>query len=80
MRKLLKNIVLCNICKANKIQNGKYHIDDSEYKEYFERIDLQKILQKQNEVSRDIRNGYIWVLSTCIFVIAEYNFALLLDE
>lgn len=80
MRSVLQHIVLHNICKANKIQNGMYHISDNEYKKRFEELDLEAILQKQNEVSRDLQDGYIWVLSTCVFIIAEYNFSLVVDS
>ena len=52
---------------------------DKEYRQCFERLDLDKILQMQNEVSRDIQNGFVWVLNTCVFGIAYYNFSLVLE-
>lgn len=78
MRYMIKQIVIHNICKANKIQNGVYQISCDEYKQCFEQLDLERILQIQNEASRDEQNGYIWVLNTCVFVIADYNFSLVL--
>ena len=31
-------------------------------------LDLVKILEEQNESSRNEENGYIWVLCTCIMI------------
>ncbi len=78
MRWMFQQIVIQNICKANKIQNGIYQIEKTKYKVCFEQLDLEKILSIQNEVSRDVENGYIWVLNTCVFIVADYNFSLLL--
>ena len=80
MRNMFKQIVIHNLCKANKIQNGEYQIAPVEYKHCFEQLDAEQILQKQNEASRDVLNGYIWILNTCVFLIADYNFALVIDE
>lgn len=77
MRNMFQQIVIHNICKANKIQNGKYQISSNEYRSYFDKLDLEEILYRQNEISRDSQNGYIWVLSTCVFIVAEYNFSLI---
>ena len=79
MRNILKQIIWHNISKANKIQFGQYQIPANQYKEYFERLDLTKILEKQNLASRDAVTGFIWVLNTCLFFIAEYNFKLIED-
>lgn len=37
-------------------------------------LDLVKILEEQNESSRNEENGYIWVLCTCIMFLGEYKF------
>lgn len=79
MRGIFRKIIYHNICKANRIQNGQYHIAADKYKECFERLDLAEILRIQNDVSQDINRGYIWVLNTCIFFVAEYNFALVME-
>lgn len=55
---------------GNQIPEGKY-------REYFERLDLTKILKEQNLVSTDQEKGFIWVLNTCVFFVAEYNFNLI---
>ncbi len=78
MRKLFVQIILQNICKANKIQNGTYDISDGQYKTCFDKLDLCRILHKQNEVGRDRENGYIWILNTCVFIIPDYHFDLVL--
>lgn len=76
MRKMFIQIIRQNICKANHIQNGKYNLEEDKYKQYFEQLDLIEILNSQNLASQDEQNGFIWVLSTCVFVIPEYNFSL----
>lgn len=80
MRYMFQQIIEHNICKANKIQYHQYEIPREKYKEYFERIDLTEILKIQNLSSRDEKNGLIWVLNTCVFFIAEYNFNLLMES
>lgn len=79
MRGIFKEIIYHNICKANRIQNNQYHIAEDKYKECFEDLDLTEILRIQNDASQDINLGYIWVLNTCIFFVAEYNFALVVE-
>lgn len=74
-RNLFAEIIRHNICKANRIQNGEYNVDTDKYKEYFHNIDLGVILEKQNECSCS-ESGFIWVLNTCVFVVADYNFSL----
>lgn len=76
MREMFRQIVIHNVCKANKIQNGLYEIPNRDYRACFEQLDLDEILRIQNEVSRENQNGYIWILNTCVFVIADYNFSL----
>lgn len=78
MRRIFSQIVYHNICKANKIQNNQYQIEDARYKQCFEELDLTKILRVQNISSRDVNTGFIWVLNTCVFFVAEYNFALVI--
>ena len=79
IRGILKQIIYHNISKANRIQYGQYQIPDNNYKEYFERLDLTEILKVQNLASKDNITGFIWVLNTCIYFIAEYNFRLVMD-
>lgn len=78
VRNLFKRIIAQNIWRANYIQSNQHEIDDSQYKTCFEQLDLVKILQVQNTSSRDTVTGFIRVLNTCVFIIAEYNFKLVL--
>ena len=79
MREMFQKIIIYNICKANRIQKDKYQLRKMEYKESFEVLDFTEILRRQNISSRDLVNGYIWVLSTCVFFVAEYNFSLVAE-
>ena len=79
IRGVFKQIIYHNISKANRIQYGLYQIPKNKYKEYFERLNLTEILKMQNLVSKDSALGFIWVLNTCIYFIAEYNFRLVTD-
>ena len=79
IRGVLKQVIFHNISKANRIQYGQYQIPENKYKEYFERLDLTEILKIQNLASKDNIMGFIWVLNTCIYFIAEYNFKLVMD-
>lgn len=74
-RNLFVEIIRHNICKANRIQNGEYDIETAKYKECFVNIDLGTILEKQNESSH-FDSGFIWILNTCVFVVADYKFSL----
>ena len=79
MRDIFKQVIYHNISKANRIQYEQYQIPENKYKEYFERLDLTEILKVQNFVGKDSAIGFIWVLNTCIYFIAEYNFRLAMD-
>ena len=73
MRKVFQEIVCHNIRKAAKIQNE----EENDLRKQFEQLDLSEILDVQNEISRDVEKGFIWVLSTCVLVIPDYNFKLI---
>lgn len=79
IRGVFKQVIYHNICKANRIQYGQYEIPENDYRQYFERLDLTEILKAQNLASKDKITGFIWVLNTCIYFIAEYNFKLVMD-
>lgn len=79
VRNLFIEIIYHNICKANSIQKGVYEITLEQYKECFKSINLGTILDEQNSVS-STDNGFIWVLNTCVFVVADYNFSLVQRE
>ena len=75
IREVFQQIICHNICKADKIQNQEMD-EQEELQEKFERIDLTQILNVQNEASKDEETGFIWVLSTCTFLIPDYNFGI----
>lgn len=77
MRDIFKQIIRHNILKACRIQQEEYEVSPELYKDNFEKVDLDKILKIQNQSSRDIQNGYIWILNTCVFFIADYKFELI---
>lgn len=81
MRTLFQQIILINMDKAYRVQYGKDLYDNStlDYKEKYNVLDDRVILDKQNKESRDKEDGYIWVLNTCIMLVAEYNFRLLTE-
>ena len=80
MRDIFRQIIYHNICKANKIQNGQYYVENDKLKTCFEQLDLTEILKIQNTFSQDVNTGVIWVLNTCVFFVAEYNFTLAMQE
>ena len=75
MRKVLQEIVCHNIRKAAKVQ--KIDVNENDIRKQFDRIELFEILNIQNEVSRNLEKGFIWVLNTCVLLIADYNFNLI---
>lgn len=79
VRNLFVEIIYHNICKANRIQKGVYEITSEQYRECYESIDLGTVLDEQNSFS-STDNGFIWVLNTCVFVVADYNFSLVQRE
>jgi hypothetical protein len=79
MRRIFLQVIRHNICKANRIQNNQYEIADDDYRKRFDSLDLIEILKIQNKFSKDEQDGFIWVLNTCVFFVAEYNFALLAE-
>ena len=76
MRKTFRDIIYWNICKANKIQKEKYIVAKEDYRNTYFQLDLLEILKKQNNTSRDKTTGFISVLNTCVFLVADYNFSL----
>lgn len=69
MRNVFIQIICHNICKASRVQFNSYLIEPEKYRECFERINLNDILNIQNSVSKDRATGFIWILCTCVFLI-----------
>lgn len=61
-----------NIAKAWMIQTGDKPIPN--LKECYEKINWIQILEEQNKVSSDQKDGIIWVLCTFITFVGEYKF------
>ena len=64
------------ISKKEHLETTHYRNDFTNRKQ-FEQMDLSEILNVQNEVSRNFEKGFIWVLSTCVLLIPDYNFKLI---
>lgn len=79
IRNIFKQIIYHNICKAYRIQNGQYKIEKCKYRKCFEELDMANILEIQNLFSQNPDTGYIWVLNTCVFFVAEYDFKLIAE-
>jgi len=80
MRRVLQKIIVWNILKGYKIQKEINDIVEEKCREYFETLNGVEILEKQNLLSRDTKNGYIWVLNMCILMVAEYRYELIVYE
>ena len=77
MRKELCKIIYRNIRKANLIQNGEYNVPCNDMKESLYNLDFSKILNEQNNCSRDEKNGFVWVLNTSVLLVPNYAFSLI---
>lgn len=79
LRNIFTEIIRHNICKASFITNGRYEMDNDDMRIYFKKLDHEAILNVQNNASHNRATGDIWVLNTCLFFIADYNFTLVLS-
>lgn len=79
LRYLFQIAIKSNIGKSSKILQGTYVLDDLACKEFISSLNLSDILDCQNLLSHDPIAGQIWVLNTCILMVAEYNYNLLLN-
>ena len=80
MRRMICEIIRYNIRKANLIQNGKYDVQEDKLKDVLYELDPIKILGEQNKCSRDMQNGFIWVLNTSVLIVPYYSFHLLEND
>ncbi len=71
LRNVFIYIVYINICKCNYIQNNVNEFVN--YGEYYNNLDLLKVLEEQNKVSNG-DNGFIWILNTSVLLVANYKF------
>lgn len=80
MRGIFRQLILQNIDKANIIQGMPKEREKDDDRKKFLLIDLLSVLKIQNRCSRDTQDGIIWVLNTCIFFVADYNFKLVISN
>ena len=78
IRKMFVNIIHENIRKSNYITGKNYLFAHQNYAAAYSQVSQQSILAKQNADSNDFQNGFIWVLNTSVFLIADYNTSLIL--
>ncbi len=80
LRCVFSEIIIHNICKANKILGGNFNIEAGSLKEQFQQLSDIQILKNQNTASHDVATGFIWVLNTSVLFVAEYNFELVMNS
>lgn len=73
MRFVFRQIVLHNIKKANKIQNGVYDISETNMRNCYDSISLYDVLRQQNVSSNPNGLAEIMVLNTSVFLLPDYN-------
>lgn len=73
MRNYFKIILEDNVLKASYIQEGMDNVARNTKDKYLS-LEWWKVLDKQNELSRDSVNGIIMVLCTCITFLGQYKF------
>lgn len=72
LRQIFLYIVSINIEKGINIQRRFEESTDS-LKDKYLNIDWVQILEEQNKASSDNSTGIIWVLCTCVTILAEYK-------
>ncbi|MGN0666159.1 MAG: hypothetical protein ACI4KF_06495 [Huintestinicola sp.] len=76
IRYAFEQIIIHNVKKANKIQNGVYSIDENSIRECYGNLDDKKILDEQNRISTSTCEDMILVLNTSVFIVPDYNASL----
>lgn len=72
LREILRSLMYNNICKASYVQNGVFDVAISDAAEVFLSLENGRILEKQNECSRE-SSGFVHVLNTGVLIAADYN-------
>lgn len=73
IRQIFIYIVGLNIEKGINVQRRFEESQDS-VKEKYLALDWTQILDEQNKASSDDNTGIIWILCTCVTILAEYKF------
>lgn len=79
MRYVYKQIIVHNIKKANKIQNGVYNVENEALLECYNGLNAQEILDRQNNNSAMTCERHVWVLNTSVFIVPDYNSSLIFN-
>ncbi len=77
-RELLKQIVIHNIKKASYILGEGYDLTEEEIHDFCQTVDYVEIAKRQNMASAEA-TGIIYVISTCVLFLAEYNSRLIME-
>lgn len=77
LRDIFVRIICYNIVKSVYIQSHETIRVNENYREAYNQINYEELLGIQNEVSRNASEGFIWVLNTCVFIVAEFNFGII---
>lgn len=74
-----RQFVIHNLCKASHITQGTKGISEEIAHSYWDSLDMLNILKCQNRYSKDLLNGFVSVICTCLFFIPEYNSKLIFN-
>lgn len=77
-RETIQSIIVHNLKKASFITSGIYEIDNDSLLYFARNVSYITIAQKQNEHSLTT-SGFIFVLSTCVMFVTDYNANLLFE-
>lgn len=79
LREVFQDLIKMNLKKAVRIQNSPLK-NFNNYRDLYNALDLTDVLKQQNSMSSDFKNGYIWILNTCLFIVVDYNMNLLIND
>ena len=77
-RKTIQEIMVHNLKKSSYITDGIFDLDESSLLSVARTIDYIEIAKEQNKLSAN-KNGFIYVLCTCVLFVTDYNAKLLVD-
>ncbi|SDB28983.1 hypothetical protein SAMN02910298_01409 [Pseudobutyrivibrio sp. YE44] len=78
-RSLINAITRESIRKANYITRNIYEIENQKLQDIYSEISDIEILELQNRVSECQEDGFVWVLATMVFYLADYNFKIIVN-
>ncbi len=78
-REDFRELVMHNLCKASRVAYSTESLSYETALEYWDQLDLDAVLDKQNTFALS-NDKFVYVLSTCLFFIPEYNSKLIFLE